>query len=127
MTERFEFAFASQYAPPARFFGIHPGNAWVQVTDADLDARFGRWRVRTPRSNVVGGEVTGPYAFWKTAGPARLAITDIGLTFATNGAQGVRLDFAEPVRGMDRFGILKHPELTVTVREPARLLALLTS
>ena len=34
-------------------------------------------------------EITGPYAFWKTAGPARYAVTDSGLTFATNGDRGV--------------------------------------
>jgi hypothetical protein len=32
--------------------------------------------VRTPLTNVTGVDVTGPYAMWKTAGPARLAITD---------------------------------------------------
>jgi hypothetical protein len=28
------------------------------------------------------------HAFWKTAGPARLGVTDRGLTFATNGERG---------------------------------------
>jgi hypothetical protein len=69
--------------------------------------------------------VTGPYALLKTAGPARLAITDRGLTFATNGDRGVRLTFATPVRGLDPLGLLRHPELTVTVADPDRLTALL--
>lgn len=60
---------------------------------------------------------TGPYAFWKTAGPARYAITDRGLTFATNGDRGVLISFEKPVRGLDPLGILRHPELTVTVAD----------
>ncbi len=90
-----------------------------------LRARFGPWRISTPRANVVGASVTGPYAFWKTAGPARLAITDRGLTFATNGERGVLIKFAKPIRGLDPLGLLRHPELTVTVRETERLAALL--
>ena len=61
--------------------------------------------------------VTGPYAFLKTAGPARLAITDRGLTFATNGDRGVLISFHSAVRGLDPLGILRHPELTVTVAD----------
>jgi hypothetical protein len=59
------------------------------------------------------------------AGPARLAITDRGLTFATTAAQGVLITFATPVRGLEPLGLLRHPELTVTVRETSRLAALL--
>lgn len=61
-----------------------------------LDARFGPWRVSTPLANVTDVAVTGPYASWKTAGPARLAITDRGLTFATNGNRGVLISFRAP-------------------------------
>jgi hypothetical protein len=124
--EHFDFSFDRAYRPTERIFGITPSAAWVEVSDARLEARFGPWRVSTPRTNVVDAVVTGPYAFLKTAGPARLAITDGGLTFATNGTQGVLITFARPVRGLDPFGLLRHPELTVTVRETNRLAALLT-
>ena len=120
-TERFEFAFAPSYRAPARAFGITPESAWVEVGQGKLDARFGRWRLTTSLANVAGAEVTGPYAFWKTAGPARLAITDRGLTFATNGDRGVLISFREPVRGLERLGVIRHPELTVTVAELERL------
>jgi hypothetical protein len=123
--EHFDFSFEPSYRAAARIFGITPSTAWVEVSDECLDARFGPWRVSTARSNVVGAAITGPYAFWKTAGPARLAITDRGLTFATTGAQGVLITFATPVRGLDPLGVLRHPELTVTVRETGRLAALL--
>ena len=79
-------------------------------------------RRRPPRRRL---RRLGPYAFWKTAGPARLAITDRGLTFATNGDRGVLISFHKPVRGLDPLGILRHPELTVTVSEVDRLAELL--
>ncbi len=123
--ERFVFSFAPSYRSAARPFGIRPETAWVEVGERQLRARFGPWRVSTPLANVIGASVTGPYAFWKTAGPARLAITDRGLTFATNGDRGVLITFAQPVRGLDPLGLLQHPELTVTVSEPDRLAALL--
>ena len=115
--ERFEFAFVPAYRLAARVFGITPETAWVDVGDRALEARFGPWRVSTPLANVTDVAVTGPYAFWKTAGPARLAITDRGLTFATNGDRGVLISFRTPVRGLDPLGILRHPELTVTVAD----------
>ena len=90
-----------------------------------FEARFGHWRVATPLSNIEDVALTGPYAFWKTAGPARLAITDRGLTFATNGDRGVLISFSAPVRSLDPLGIIRHRELTVTVADVDGLAALL--
>jgi hypothetical protein len=114
---RFRFAFAESYRRAALPFGITPRRAWVRVGDTELEARFGPWRVRTPLTNVTGVEITGPYRFFKTAGPARLAITDRGLTFATNGDRGVLIHFRRPVTGLDPLGLMTHPELTVTVAD----------
>src|SRR3954469_21386915 len=125
--ERFDFAFAPAYRAPARAFGVTPARSWVEVGDETLEARFGPWRVSTPLANVADVAVTGPYAFLKTAGPARLAVTDRGLTFATNGDRGVRIDFRTPVPGLDPLRLIKHPELTVTVEDYDRLAKLLTS
>jgi hypothetical protein len=123
--ERFDFAFAPAYRRAARLFGITPATSWVEVGDEGLVARFGPWRVSTPLANITDVAVTGPYALWKTAGPARLAITDRGLTFATNGDRGVLISFRTPVRGLDPLGAFRHPELTVTVAEVDRLAELL--
>jgi hypothetical protein len=123
--ERFPFAFARSYRLSARVFGITPSTAWVDVGESTLKARFGPWRVSTPLANIADVAITGPYAFWKTAGPARLAITDRGLTFASNGDLGVLISFASPVRGLDPLGVLRHPELTVTVADVEGLAELL--
>jgi hypothetical protein len=114
---RFDFAFAPAYRRLSRPLRVTPESAWVEVDEETFEARFGHWRVRTPLANITDAEVTGPYAFWKTAGPARYAITDRGLTFATNGDRGVLVSFERPVRGLDPLGILRHPELTVTVAD----------
>jgi hypothetical protein len=120
--QRFGFAFAPAYRRAARAFGVRPDNAWVEVGETDFHARFGPWKLRTPLSNITDVAATGPYHFLKTAGPARLAITDRGLTFATNGDRGVLIKFRTPVPGLDPLGLIKHPELTVTVAEVDQLL-----
>jgi hypothetical protein len=123
---RFDFAFAPTYRRLSWPLRVTPETAWVEVRDDEFfEARFGPWRVRTPLTNVTDAEVTGPYAFWKTAGPARLAITDRGLTFATNGDRGVLIRFENPVRGLDPLGIVRHRELTVTVADVEGLADLL--
>jgi hypothetical protein len=123
--ERFEFAFAPSHRRAGSLFGIRPSTAWVEVDDATFRARYGPWKLATPRANIASTEITGPYAFVKTAGPARLAITDRGLSFTPNGDRGLRIEFVEPVPGIDPFGRIRHPELTVGVAEPERLAELL--
>jgi hypothetical protein len=125
MRARFLFRFDPAYRRLARLFGVTPERAWVDLGEEELEARYGPWWVRTSMSNVAGVEVTGPYSFLKTAGPARLAITDRGLTFASNRDQGVCVSFHSPVAGIDRRGRVRHPELTVTVLDVDGLVAAL--
>ena len=111
---RFPFRFDPRYLRLSQLVGVTPERAWVDVREGEFEARFGPWRVRTPLDNIAGVEVTGPYVFLKTAGPARLGISDRSLTFASNGDRGVCITFHAPVTGIDRFGWIHHPELTVT-------------
>ncbi len=120
-TRRFWFRFDPRYARAARGFGVRPDRAWVVVTEDELQARFGRWQVRTPLENVASVELTGPYRFFKTGGPARLGVTDLGLTFATNGERGVLITFKKRIRGIEPWGLLRHGELTVTVADAEEL------
>ena len=125
--KRFEFAFSPAYQRAALAFGVTPANAWVDVDGESLYAHFGLWGLSTPLANVSDAQVTGPYAFWKTAGPARLAVTDRGLTFATNGDRGVLISFRTSVRGRGPLVALRHPELTVTVADVGGLADMLQS
>lgn len=123
--QRFEFEFDPRYRRAAWPFGVRPDTTWINVGGGTLAARFGPWRIATPLANIVEVTITGPYAFVKTAGPARLGITDRGLTFATNGRRGVLLQFAEPIRGVDPWGVLRHPNLTLTAADCDALAAAL--
>jgi hypothetical protein len=114
-TRRFRFRFETSYKRAARLFAVTPSRAWVAVTDTTLEARYGPWRVRTDLSNIRSVKVTGPYRWVRTAGPAHLGLTDRSLTFASNGRRGVEIRFVEPVRGIEPFGLLRHPSLTVTI------------
>ena len=126
-TQRFEFEFAPSYGRFQRFLTITPERAWVEVDAETLRAKFGPYGLETPLANVASAEVTGPYAYWKTAGPARLGVTDGGLTFATNGDRGVLITFREKVRSKGPLTLLHHPELTVTVADVDGLAALLNA
>jgi hypothetical protein len=125
LMEHFEFAFAPSYRAAALPFGVTPATAWVEVGEDSFVARFGPWRVSTARSNIADVAITGPYRFYRTAGPSRLAITDRGLTFATNGERGVLILFHERIRGLDPLGLIRHPELTVTVADVEGLASVL--
>lgn len=123
---RFPFAFDESYRLAAMPFGVRPDNAYVEVGERTLRASYGPWLVQTPLTNITGVAVTGPYRFVKTAGPARLGLSDRGLTFASNGDRGVCITFDQRVWGFDRLGLVRHPNLTVTVREVGQLAALLS-
>jgi hypothetical protein len=114
---RFDFRFSTPYRLAALPFGVTPSTCEIRVGAGRLFVRFGPWRVETALDNVVDVSVTGPYRFVKTAGPAHLSLADRGLTFATNGDRGVCLTMREPIRGIDPFGLLRHPNLTVTVAD----------
>ena len=122
---RFAFRFTPPYRRAARLFGVTPQRAWLEITELTLRARFGPWRLCTALENIASWSLTGPYRLWKTAGPAHLGVTDRGLTFASNGAQGLLICFHRPVKGIEPFGVLRHPELTVTVADPPALAAVL--
>lgn len=114
---RFEFRFTTPYRLAGLPFGVTPSTCHVRADDGLLDVRFGPWQVHTALDNIIGVSVTGPYTFVKTAGPAHLSLADRGLTFATNGDRGVCLVLREPVGGIDPFGLVRHPNLTVTVAD----------
>ena len=118
---RYDFDFDARYRAAGLPFGVTPRTTWVEVAGGVLTVRFGLWRLETPTGNVAGTEVTGPYSFAKTAGPAHLSFSDRGMTCATNGRRGLCIRFREPVRGIDPTGRITHPGLTVTVAQIAEL------
>lgn len=115
---RFPFAFERLLLPFAAAVGVLPQTTWLLLDDDELLIRFGAWSLRTPRENVAGCEVTGPYAAWKVAGPPHLSFADRGVTFATSRRVGACIRFHEPEAGLLPWGLIRHPAATVTVSNP---------
>ncbi len=115
---RFPFRFDRTMAIPALLFGVVRATAEVVVGEEDIAIRFGPWSLRTPLSNVADVGVTGPYHWFRVAGPPRLSLSDSGVTFATSAVEGVCIDFHEPVPAALPFGLLRHEAATVTVEDP---------
>lgn len=111
----FTFRFSHWHRVLGALFGITPNTTVVEIAGNRLTARFGPWVLETTLANVGGVAETGPFTLFKTAGPARLSLADRGLTMATNSDRGVCIRFKTPVRGIDPFGLIRHPGLTITV------------
>jgi hypothetical protein len=120
-TEHFDFNFAARYRAPLALLGVRPDTAWVQVNDAELRIRYGPWRLRTGRDNVVAAGTAGPYRWWRAIGP-HLSLADSGVTFGTTTAGGVCIEFATPVPALAPGGRLRHRAVTVTVTDGAGLI-----
>ncbi|MBB6550579.1 hypothetical protein [Nonomuraea rubra] len=123
--EEFGFAFEERYRPLLAVLGIRPSTCRLTLTGELLRVRFGPWLVLSPRRNVTGVELSGPYSPVKAIG-VRVSLADGGLTFGSSTTQGVCICFRRSVSGSEPFGLLRHPALTVTVEDPARLIGLLT-
>jgi hypothetical protein len=116
------FAFEPRFEPFLRRLGITAATSGVEVTDQWLRARFGPWSLETHRNNVARASVAGPYEWYKAVGP-RISLADRGVTFGTNPHLGVCIEFHTPVRGGGPLKLFRHPNLTVTVADPAGLVA----
>ncbi|MCP4308061.1 MAG: hypothetical protein GY788_24945 [bacterium] len=93
----------------------------VTITESGmLQAKYGRFKVETPLSNVASTEVTGPHR-WYTAVGLRLSGTDDSITFGTNHRLGLSILFTEKVRRV--IGLRRHSTLWVSVAEPEELAA----
>jgi hypothetical protein len=125
VTQRFDFSFEPKVAVASAVFGVTRRTARVELDDLHLTVRFGPWRLLTAVTNIESAELTGPYDWLKVAGPPHLSLADRGVTFATTTRQGLCLKFRRPVAGLLPFGLLRHPGATVTVADPAALLAAL--
>ena len=107
--------------PLLRLFGARDDNSYVDL-DGELDARFGRSRVRTPIENIASWRIEGPWA-WITAIGLRTSVRHHDVTFGGNPDGGVRIDFRTPVK----FGLIRMPALYVTVVDLEGLAAALTA
>ena len=104
--------------------GVNADHAYVDVDDDRLSIRFGPWTLETDVSNIAGASLTGPYRWWKVAGPPHLSLRDRGITFATATDEGVCIRFRESVPALLPFDQIRHPAVTVTVEDAEDLVRL---
>jgi hypothetical protein len=91
-------------------FGVRERNSYVEVTDADLDAHFGLYRITARLENISEWRIEGPW-LWITAIGLRRGIRNGDFTFGGNHNGGVVVDFREPVA----WHFFHVPRLYVTV------------
>lgn len=118
----FPFRFDLRLRPLAMLALIHPGNARIELDAEGLTVRFGRWTLTTPVENIAEVRATGPYKWWKVAGPPHLSFADGGITFATCTDQGVCIRFYEPVPAALPTSLVRHPAVTVTPEDADALI-----
>ena len=93
-------------------FGVTPEQAWAQVGEDDMVARFGRFELRVAMTNISRWRIEGPWR-WITAIGVRRSIRHGDISFAGSPRGGVRLDFRTPVR----WSFLRVPALYVGVED----------
>ena len=121
----FPFDFRDALGLASRLFWAWPWSSGVAVSADEIWIRDGPRGLHTPPSDIPRAHVTGPYHWWKVIGPARMSVADGGVTFATNARRGVCLRFRDPVRGGLPTDSVRHPGVTVTVRDPEGLVSLI--
>lgn len=110
---RFPFRLGRRSRPILWLFGVRDADdAYVRIDGDRLTARFGRFEVDTPLSNIVSWRIEGPWR-WITAIGVRRSIRHRDITFGGSHRGGVRLDFREPVE----LGRSRLPALYVTVED----------
>ena len=76
-----------------RLFGATPANAYADLGD-DLDIHFGRFRFRTPISNIARWRVEGPFIWIKAIG-VRMSLRHRDVSFCGSAHGAVRIDLVE--------------------------------
>lgn len=118
---RFPIRLGPRSRPFLLIFGVRERNAYVDLTDDQVDVHFGFFRLRFPVASVVRWRIEGPW-LWITAIGLRRGIRAGDITFAGNHHAGVRLDFREPLL----WSFLRVPRFYVTVADLEAFTAALT-
>ncbi len=122
VSQRFPIRLGARSRSLLRLFGVGgPNDAWVELRDDDLEARFGWSRAVTPLANVAGWRIEGPW-LWITAIGVRMSVRHRDITFGGSHHGGVRLDFVARVR----VGPFRVSALYVTVDDLEAFAAALT-
>jgi hypothetical protein len=112
-TQRFPMRLGRRSRPLLRLFGVRGvENAYAELGDDTLEARFGAAHVQVPLANISGWRIEGPWP-WITAIGIRRSVRHADVSFAGSPRGGVRMDFKTPVK----LGPLGMPALYVGVED----------
>ena len=95
-----------------RLWGVRDGNAYVDLDDTRVDARFGWGRMTIPIDAIARWRIEGPW-LWVTAIGIRRTLWHGHISFQGSPRGGVRLDFTRP----QTWGLLHPPTLYVGVED----------
>ncbi len=113
VSHHFPYRFDDRWKPLFAALGVRRTDG-VTVTESELIATYGRFRVKTPLDNIDRTEITGPHR-WYTAVGLRLSFTDDGATFGTNHEKGLSITFRRKVPRV--VGFRDHSVLWVSVAD----------
>jgi hypothetical protein len=109
---RFPIRIERRFALPLRVFGVDRANAYVEISEDQIVARFGWSSATTPLTNVRGWRIEGPWPAITAIG-IRRSLRHGDVTYGGSPRGGVRLDFVDQVT-LKPFSI---PALYVTVED----------
>lgn len=122
----FSFRFTNTARSVLGLAGITPDNSMVTVDQDEFAVQFGRYRMRTPLTNLTGFHVSGGYR-WHRAIGLRLSLADSGITFGSNVDRGICVTFEHAIDPVGPLMHRRHPGATVTVADVDALAELLRS
>jgi len=97
VTRRFAYRLGPRSKPILRLFGVAGADdAWVDLDDDSLTARFGWASATTAIANIKAWRIEGPWRLITAIG-IRRSIRHGDITFGGSEHGGVRLDFNESI------------------------------
>jgi hypothetical protein len=94
-TVRFPIRIGPRSRAVVRLFGATPQTAYAEVGD-DLEIRFGRFRFRTPVTNLARYRIEGPFTWIRAIG-VRRSFRGGDVSFCGSAHGAVRIDLNKPV------------------------------
>ncbi|MFP5342415.1 MAG: hypothetical protein ACLGIJ_05735 [Candidatus Limnocylindria bacterium] len=118
---RFAYRLGRRSVPVLRLFGVRgPEDAWVELGDETLEARFGWSSATIPIEHITRWRIEGPWHWFRAIG-VRRSVRHGDITFGGSHLGGVRIDTSVPIR----IGPFRAPALYLTVADPEGLAAAL--
>ena len=122
--QRFPIRLDPRFGWFLRIFGVRAGNAYVDLGETELEARFGWSRIAAPLSSIERWSIEGPWLALTAMG-VRRGVIKADLTFGGSPLGGVRMDFRNGQH--PKYLIFKPPALYVTVEDLEGFAAALTA